>query len=64
MTQNGLYGYDAENRLVSLSGTATYTYDADGQRGQANVLYWAGPSIMTSERALLRLTDLSPPLGG
>jgi YD repeat-containing protein len=32
MTQNGLYGYDAENRLVNLSGTATYTYDADGQR--------------------------------
>jgi hypothetical protein len=45
MTQNGVYGYDAENRLVNLSGTATYTYDADGQRvAKPNVLYWAGSS--------------------
>jgi hypothetical protein len=44
MTPSGLYGYDAENRLVNLSGTATYTYDADGQRvAKPNVLYWAGP---------------------
>jgi RHS repeat-associated protein len=42
MTDN-LYGYDAENRLVSLGGVATYTYDADGQRvAKPNMLYWAG----------------------
>jgi hypothetical protein len=45
MTQGGAYGYDAESRLVNLSGTATYTYDADGQRvAKPNVLYWAGSS--------------------
>jgi YD repeat-containing protein len=43
MTQNGLYGYDAENRLVNLSGAATYTYDADGQLGQAQRALLGGP---------------------
>ena len=49
MTANGLYTYDAENRLKTASGT-TYTYDADGNRvsKSGGMIYWqnAGGEIL------------------
>ncbi len=47
MTENGAYAYDAENRLVKLTGDQNprYLYDGDGQRvakTPTNTLYWLG----------------------
>ncbi|HWR14143.1 MAG TPA: RHS repeat-associated core domain-containing protein [Terriglobales bacterium] len=47
------YGYDAENRIVSVGGSPAYVYDGDGNRVKKNagVLYWGAAPLAESDLA-------------